>query len=805
MNSIWWGLAWLAGLWSGGSLGIDIGVLVLAGLVSVAGAALVRRHDPRLALILALLFAFCAGAARQLAAQPCFGRFSPTTPCPVTTDIRQHNDGYLPLTITGVVDDAPQVGDRVIRLRVRVETVQLAPADEPQPLSGLVLVQAARYPEIPYGARVRVSGKLETPFESAEFSYRDHLARQGIYSVMSWPRVVVLESDQGSPWRSALLRFRENAVGTIERTVPAPEAGLLQAMLLGESRYLAPALSEPFRATGMAHVIAISGFHVAILTVVVAGVAEAFLPRRWAVFVTMAVLIGYALLVGARPSVVRATVMGIIYLVGTRLIGRSGFSLAALFTAAILMTGWNPLIIEDVGFQLSFAATLGIILCTGPVERQVRRSLRHRFPALPRDGALWSLLSLLIVSAVAQLFTLPLTLAHFSHLAPLALLVNLLVVPLLPAALVLGGLAVLGGMAWLPIGRIAGLTAWLFLRWATFVVEGVATLPFASLAIDLAHPQRFVIGAYLSLVAGAGWLSLTRERRAVWQRLLARNLSRRLALGTLGVAAFLVAGWHLSQPDGDLHVTFFDVGQGDALLIRTPTGRHILVDGGYYPAVLGRHLGRALPFWQREIDLIIATHADADHVSGLPPLFGRYRIGRLLVSDTERGASAVYDALFEQAELHGVPIEPARAGEVIVVDDGVRLEILHPGEVLDGANRNDNSVVVRLVYGNFVALLTGDAEESAENGLIASGIPLHATVLKAGHHGSHSSTTEPFLEAVRPAMAIISAGRGNNFGHPHAEVLERLNRRGVAILRTDELGTIRVRTDGEQMWWDAWR
>jgi competence protein ComEC len=201
--------------------------------------------------------------------------------------------------------------------------------------------------------------------------------------------------------------------------------------------------------------------------------------------------------------------------------------------------------------------------------------------------------------------------------------------------------------------------------------------------------------------------------------------------------------------------------------------------------------------------MVVATHPDADHVSGLVELFERYAVGELMTDGEGVGASPIYDALLLAAEEDHTPIQRAVAGEVVDFGDGVRLEILHPGAVLDEENRNDNSVSFRLVYGEFTLLLTGDAEEKAEAEMLANGRPLQSLIFKAGHHGSRTSSTARFLAAVRPSIIIVSAGDDNRFGHPHPEMLQRVQDAGAVVLRTDELGTIEVTTDGEQMWWGA--
>jgi len=270
----------------------------------------------------------------------------------------------------------------------------------------------------------------------------------------------------------------------------------------------------------------------------------------------------------------------------------------------------------------------------------------------------------------------------------------------------------------------------------------------------------------------------------------------------VGVLALLAAvAWLALRglPDGKLHVYFLDVGQGDAILVVTPDGRQILVDGGPSPTALLNELGAVLPFWDRSLDLVVLTHPDSDHITGLIPLLDRYRVGQVLdipQSDTAREA----ETWLGQLERTAVPRIYAQRGAKIPVGD-VLLTVLHPGpNLLIGtpSDDNNNSIVLRLEYGQISLLLTGDAEHDAEKALMAAGVPLRADVLKVGHHGSNGATSAAFVAAVQPRLAIISAGAGNSFGHPHPAVLERLA--GIEVLRTDLHGRIEVVSDGARMW-----
>jgi competence protein ComEC len=245
-------------------------------------------------------------------------------------------------------------------------------------------------------------------------------------------------------------------------------------------------------------------------------------------------------------------------------------------------------------------------------------------------------------------------------------------------------------------------------------------------------------------------------------------------------------------------VSFLDVGQGDAIFIQTPSGRQALIDGGPSPSVLLSHLGRRMGFWDRSLDLMVLTHPDADHITGLVSALERYRVEKVVFR--EMGCDdAMCDEWWQLVEDRGATVYRGEAGLEIELDEGLQLEVLHPGvELLAGEGFNDNSLVTRLTYGDASMLLTGDIQAKAERRLLADKAHLRSTVLKVAHHGGCDSTTTEFLEAVDPRVLTISVGDGNDFDHPCDAVLRRLN--GRTVYRTDKHGTVTLITDGKQMW-----
>jgi competence protein ComEC len=386
-----------------------------------------------------------------------------------------------------------------------------------------------------------------------------------------------------------------------------------------------------------------------------------------------------------------------------------------------------------------------------------------------------------------------------------------------------GGIATLLGLVVRPLGQVVGWVAWVFLTFTIEVVRLTARVPSASVLVQV---DGWMVWGYYALLGGLTWyLAQPRERRGeLWDMVkkpgffqktwFLRTQETKVLVGAAAILLVLgLCAWH-ALPDGLLHVVFLDVGQGDAIFIQTPSGRQVLVDGGPSETVLLSQLGRRMPFWDRTLDVMVLTHPDTDHVTGLVPVLERYQVDTVIHRQVEMD-SEVYAHWLQLVEAEGAAVYQGEAGLRVALDDGVdasrplEMVVLHPGPELVGGSAgsaNNNSVVTRLAYGAMTVLLTGDIEAEVEHQLVAQGTPLRSTVLKAAHHGGCSSTTQEFLEAVDPEVVVISVGADNEFGHPCAEVLERLearpeqSRRGLPVYRTDEHGVVEVITDGAQVW-----
>ena len=711
-----------------------------------------------------------------------------------------------------VLDDAGPVG-AALRFPVRVERVLTD--DGWVEVEGTALVTAGRSaqaverrdpPHIRYGDRLRLEGPLTAAPELDDFDYPAYLTRQGIDSVMSFPSVTIVDEGQGERLRSALFAVRLSLHTSLGGSTPEPEASLGQALLLGMRDTIPDEVLDDFRATGTSHLLAISGLHVGILMALALPLsARAFGRRRSLYLVAPLVAVWlYAVLAGLSPSVVRASIMGTVYLAALAL-GRPKSILPALGLAAAVMVAVSPNILWGVSFQLSFAAMTGIATLAEPVSRKLQgvfgvsdaEGAPPRLPVRVVAGAVGT-------SAAAILATMPLTAFYFQQVSLLGLPTTLVALPILPFALVFHTLAAVIGLVFEPLGTAFGWLAWGATTYIVQVVHLAAKLPIASFETGRIAPA-LVLGYY-----GAGVVWFVTHRSGVvadFGRLvepLARarpglSVTKWLAI-PIGLAAALIWTAVLTNEDGRLRVVFEDVDNGDSVLIVSPSGRQVLVDGGPGGQNATRLLGSAMPFWDRSLDMVVLTHGHADHLTGLLDVLRRYDVGHIMEREASY-ATPGYVGWRHAVGDEGAVVTPARTGHVIDLGDGVVIEVLHPPEALmtgTESDVNNASIVLRVVYGDVSFLLTGDIFVEAEREILSRGVDVQSTVLKIPHHGSRSSSSREFIEQVTPSVAVISVGADNRFGHPHVETLDVLGRYApeARVLTTRDEGTIRFVTDG---------
>jgi competence protein ComEC len=713
-----------------------------------------------------------------------------------------------------------------------------------------ITVPAADEAALKCGEGLRVPMRLRVPEryrDPGAWQYADYLLDQGIAATayVAAGKLERMPGNSGSSLRCRVYAAQSWAAGRLLGFTRSPanlglpkllrlsaeDAGMLNAMLFGDRTRLDRSLRLGFERTGSFHLFVVSGLHVALLAGMLLWAAQALGLSEWlACAATLTLTSAYALLTGFGVPVQRALAMTAVFLI-TRLLSRERNSLNALGAAALAVLVWSPRALFEATFQMTFLAVVAIAGIAVPLgERsflpylratrglheswrdaammpkiaQFRVMLRFWMEALPRGlrrvlpVAIRMALRAMEVAAISlvaeAVMVLPMA-YYFHRVTVLALPANIFAIPFIGVLLPLGIATFASSLLSLWLAALPGAALAGLLHGLTAVIGALANASLADLRTP--GPTIAAVLAACACLVFCCW-AVRRSRGAVWLASAALLLAAVFALWPAGTTALR----------GRLEVTAIDVGQGDSLLVVSPEGRTMLIDaGGPTGAAANAENAKGTPafdvgeeivspyLWSRRIrrlDIVVLTHAHSDHMGGMAAVLRNFRPRELWIG-TEPRSAAFADLLSEAAAL-GIGVREMRAGDRVQWDD-VAMTALAPAMSYSnsGAPANNDSVVLRLQYGRASALLEGDAEAPSERAMVsaalAAGPPLGPnTLLKVGHHGSRTSTTPQFLELAAPADAVISVGRGNSFGHPRPEVIERLAARHAHVFRTDRFG-----------------
>jgi competence protein ComEC len=725
-----------------------------------------------------LLISICFGAARYQTALPDLN---------APNFIAAYNDQDTQIILTGIITAIPDERDTYTNLRVAAKTIQPRFKNEtaPLPVTGNLLIRIAPDQTPQYGDRINAIGYLETPPEHETFSYRDYLARQGIYSYMSRAKIELIVSKQGHWFLTPIFNLKNIALTRVYQLWPDPEASLFAGILLGVETGIPKRVQLAFKETGTTHIIAISGFNIAIVSGLFANWFGKILgPRKGALFAFIAIAL-YTILVGADAAVVRAALMGGLSLFA-RQMGRRQNGINTLAFVAAVMSVFNPHTPWDVGFQLSFAATLGLILYADPLAQWFIKLISHLLPLKNAEKLAGPIGEYFLFTIAAQITTLPIMAYHFGTISWSAFLVNPVILPVQPPIMIVGGVALILALIWLPLGKIAAPLAWPFVTFTIRAVEffgdqleGVLVLGELKLL--------WVILFYSGLLAATfRWSQIKdflSDRKDRLQVALAVPV-----IAIMGIFSVIVwrAAW--TTPDGHLQLTLLDVGTGDAILIETPEGRFILINGGPSASILSDNLGRRLPLFHRNLDWLIITNPQKDQIAALPRVIERFPPANVLWAGPD---SASREADYLRAGLTNlqIPITTAVTGQMLDLGAGAKLTIIQS---------NERGAILLLNWDHFRVLLplgvsNGDLESLQMGKAIGN-----VTALLLSENGHIATNPTEWIANLRPQLVLLSVAPDDRNGLPHREVIDALG--GYSLLRTDQNGWIQISTDGQQMW-----
>jgi competence protein ComEC len=766
-----------------------------------------------------------------------------------------------PLTLNGWLDEPPEFARERVYLSLRVENIP-GRVSLLVSLKDSAAENEFKALQLRYGTRISVTTTLDRTghyrnpgvTSLAEFLDRSGYDATGI--IKSPAAIMRLGDTRVFPPLAWLYDWRSRVQQQLYTRFHAETAGVLDAALLGNRYNLSPDASERFREGGTFHVLVISGLHISFIGAVVFLIVKRLTKRRLLQFIFPATIVwSYSVAVGADASVVRAALMFTFAGLATILFRQSS-SLNALGAAALGLLVYSPKEIFDPSFQLTFLSVLAIVVIAWPLlsnmsaiggwyparstpyppacsrgfktlcevlfwseqkwsQELARTSHDYRLFKAPLASKLerYHVQALLryvfgavVVSASVQLMLLPLMIVYFHRLSLPSLVLNIVVSVLLAALVAVALLALLiaqvSTAVAAPLFKLADGINWLMVH----SVDPFSRFDSAGFRLpEYSGSAALVYGIYylpllVLVIALSHWrpLALQAERRCKLHRFVLPLSCAQLLL----IAALILHPFSSGRAPRHLSVDFLDVGQGDSALVTMPDGTTLLIDAGGNTIDSTRRIGETVVseyLWWRglsQIDFVLATHADADHIDGLNDVVKNFAVRSALLA--RRPADDPEYAKFAQTLARTNTLsETIEAGDVIQFGE-VAISVLWP-PAGSGQSTNNDSIVLRIQYGERSLLLTGDIEQSAEQALLITQQPLRTDVVKVPHHGSRTSSTEAFVATTKPQLAIISVGGSSRFGHPHKEVVERWQANGATVLTTGKSGTITVTTDGHDL------
>jgi competence protein ComEC len=714
--------------------------------------------------------------------------------------------------VTVIGDIASPAAVQRGRLRFILHAEGYAEGDRVVPLGALLSVSVTGFDadhrgNLPaQGYTIALRGTLSPPpprRNPGDFDMAGYYTANGISGVLTAPgpeHLLVIDSAGGS-WvtRQLVTPVRSAIRNLADSLIRGEEGEFLKGLLIGDRAGLAPETMEAFVNSGVAHVLAVSGSNVAVVALMLGFLTGLFrLPQAIRTVAAAAGLLFYMVLTGSQPPVVRATITALAFMAGG-IVQRQANAANSLGAAGLIILLLDARQLFDAGFQLSFCAVFGIVHFTPAFDAWI---------SLLKGGGWWrtplvQILRLCAVSVAATIGTLPVTAAWFGRVSLIGVAANIPVVPATGVSVVLGGVAVL----------LAPVSSWcasacsavnaVLLRWTLVIIREAGIIPWASVTVSGIPLAVFVSGClgFAFVLRRKGWAAV---RAGLVVLLLTLNLLLFCPSPT-GKAT-----------RGVLRVHVIDVGQGDAILLEFPGGQTALVDAG--PLTPGFDAGErtVVPYLRRlgirKIDELVVTHPHSDHLGGVPSLLRHLEVGEIIESG-QPIRSRLYASYLHSSAEHNLRPRAAARGLMLNVTPDARLYVLAPAPQFlsqdttrPPPNLNNTSVMIRLLYGSVAILLAGDAEQEAEEAVTTRyGAFIRSNFLKVGHHGSSTSSSPRFLDAVQPAMAAVSVGRFNRFHHPSPETILRLASTGSTVARTDMDGAIIVETDGITLRRILWR
>ncbi len=692
------------------------------------------------------------------------------------------------LIVIGTVLDREYYSNQE-KISLKVKVSQIEREDKKIRIKGLILVNiyTGNCP-YEYGDIIKIRERLTKPLglnNFGEFNYELYLAQKRIFvytNIWQDKDIQKIGEERTNLLVSFSVSMRNQIKNIIGRLLQPPYNFLLIGMLLGEKTYIPPELKDVFIESGIMHILAVSGLHVGIIAAALFIFLNSLrIPKRIKMILIVLIMIMYASITGFRPSVVRATIMFSLLVVG-KLINRNRNLYISLFLAAFLILLINPLILYDAGFLLSFIVTFFIIYLS-PILQELFSKM-----------VTW-IKNPLSVSMAAWLGIFPLSAYFFNKVSLISIISNIFIIPLTAIAVILGFIIFFLGLISIPLANLIANINYFILILITFLAKLFSSLPFSF--VYVAQPLVIFIFLY--------YIMLFFIIEIFYRKIFPPKLKIKATILILS-AVLVVIIVQIFYPLDNIKVNFINVGEGDCILIEAPKKYNILIDGGGTPRSTFDVGGKiVIPYLRRKginkINLLVLTHPHLDHLEGLLPILREFKVDMVLDSGLICDISE-YREFISIIKEKNIPYHQAKAGDNFIFSKYLEILLLNPiyiSNIYNESDFNNASIVVKLFYKNSKFLFTGDIEETAEKRMLIWQKNLKSDVLKVAHHGSSSSSSLEFVNEVDPIIAVISVSK-NHFGHPSPKIIERLEDKNIKVYRTDKNGTIIIRTDGKEYW-----
>ena len=668
-----------------------------------------------------------------------------------------------------------------------------------------------------YGDIISFKGEFQEPSKKRNyggFDYKNYLKTLKIYGTVKCESYNVLEKNKGNILISFTNKISNSVKEKIYDLLDKREANLLIGLLLGDDDNIDDDIEESFKISSLSHILAVSGMQVTYIITAMYFIFNNLLGKRKTKIVIIIILIFYTILTGFSPSIVRASIMGIL-IMGAGLFYRKNDIWNSIAISLLLMLIYNPFLITNVGLQLSYLGTIGIILLNKTFLR-IFNKIRFEKYILNRKiiNIVSKIIEILTVTISASVVVFPIMLYNFNLFGTYFLITNLLASIIIGPITIFGTVIVIISFVFLKIGKLLSIILEISLNTLVFV-SNFSKLPFSKIYITT--PKISMIIFYYVIIIFFNYIyKIYNNRNLSLTQIRFRNLialykykikeiynnkkSRKKFISVLILIVFCFNIYNFFIIKRELKIYFVDVGQGDSTFIVTPKNETILIDGG---GSLGTDFdvgeSTLLPYildrGYKKIDLMFVSHFDQDHIGGLFKILEELKVEKVCISKQEED-SENYQKFLNIVKEKNIQVLVVKIGDKIVLDNNLYFNVLWPKDKQIEENKlNNNAIVMKLNYNNFSMLFTGDIEKKAEEEILETyknSKILESDILKVAHHGSKTSTTDEFLSRVKPKIALIGVGKDNMFGHPSNTTIEKLEKMNIKIYRTDLNGEISI-------------